>query len=75
MRDFSDVSELAAALADAPGLPERLVTEHVDRGDGRCERCGVGNQAGQQPWPCTIYAAAARAAEFLDIGLPDEPET
>ena len=54
---------IAAQIAAFPGLPERLLAEHVDDGHGRCRRCTVGGQHGHHRWPCRIHAVARRAAD------------
>lgn len=57
------VRGLVAELERSPQLVDRLLAVHVPTADGRCRQCGIGGQAGHQPWPCRIqsYAAAAKA--------------
>jgi hypothetical protein len=55
---------LALAISAVPGLPARLLAEHVPDADGRCQRCPIGGQAGRQQWPCRIHDYAAAAARL-----------
>lgn len=57
---------VAAAISAVPGLPQRLLTEHVPRADGRCVRCTIGGQAGNQHWPCRIHGYASMAAAIAE---------
>lgn len=68
--DRFDHRGLALAISAIPGLSARLLAEHVAGGDGRCQRCSIGAQAGWHRWPCRIHCYAAAAAE-LD---PDEAD-
>ena len=56
------VERLAAFLVGQPGAATKLLAQHVDDGQGHCRACGIGGQRGFLAWPCTIHAAAVRAA-------------
>jgi aerobic-type carbon monoxide dehydrogenase small subunit (CoxS/CutS family) len=57
----SVLAELTAFLSLRPTATAKLLAQHVDDGSGHCRACAVA-QRGHQVWPCTIYAAAARAS-------------
>lgn len=61
-------SPLAAAIAQLPGLAERLTVEHTDDGTGRCRVCKLGAQRGFSVWPCSIRIVADAA-----LAGPDPP--
>ncbi len=58
----SITTELATFLSAQPTATAKLLAQHVDDGHGYCRACPLGAQHGHQVWPCTIYAAAARAS-------------
>jgi hypothetical protein len=55
---------------DQPTAIGRLLADHVDDGRGHCRTCTVGGQQGFLTWPCTIYAAAAKAARARKVRTP-----
>jgi hypothetical protein len=61
----SVLAELTVFLLLRPTATEKLLAQHVDDGRGRCKACSLGAQQGHHLWPCTIYAAAARASRHL----------
>ena len=58
------VSPLVMLIRSQPGMAERLLSEHVDDGSGRCRVCSTGGQTGRYRWPCALrrYAEQARTA-------------
>lgn len=61
-------SSIAEAIADAPGLAERLLAEHADDGTGHCRVCTAGPQAGRQKYPCRLREIAEQANTLLPGG-------
>jgi hypothetical protein len=58
-----DHNSLALAISAIPGLPGRLLAEHIPDADGRCRLCLLG-AAGRQHWPCRIHDYATAAAKL-----------
>jgi hypothetical protein len=56
-----DDNPLVALIVSEPGMAERLLTQHVDDGTGRCAICTGGSQSGRFVWPCQTQMAAAAA--------------
>lgn len=54
-------SDLAAALADLPGVASKLRQEHTRTPEGRCPICTAGPQGGHVVHPCGIYTLATAA--------------
>jgi hypothetical protein len=52
------LSPVAAQIALLPGVPEKLLAEHVASAQGDCRACVVGGHHGYHRWPCTLYFAA-----------------
>jgi hypothetical protein len=61
--------ELVILLAAEPTAVAKLLDEHRGDSSGHCRICTAG-RGGYQVWPCSIYAAAQRAAQILDAGAP-----
>ena len=61
---------LVAFLVDQPTAIGRLLADHVDDGRGHCRTCTSGGQHGFLAWPCTIYAAASKAARVRKARTP-----
>jgi hypothetical protein len=68
---------LVVLIRSQPGMAQRLLTEHVDDGSGRCRVCSTGGQTGRYRWPCALhrYAEQARTppSDGLDVGIDASP--
>jgi hypothetical protein len=62
---------LVVLIRSQPGMAQRLLTEHVDDGSGRCRVCSTGGQTGRYRWPCALR----RYAEQARMPPGDGPET
>ena len=71
------VNPWVVLILSQPGMAQRLLTEHVDDGSGRCRVCSTGGQTGRYRWPCALrrYAEQARTApgEGPDAGCGASP--
>ncbi len=56
--------ELVILMMNNPNMPDDLVRQHANDGNGRCRLCTAGAQTGRYVWPCQTYRAAARAADL-----------
>ena len=65
------VSPLVVLIRSQPGMAERLLSEHVDDGSGRCRVCSTGGQTGRYRWPCALH----RYAEQARTTPGDDPES
>lgn len=61
---------LVVLIRSQPGMAQRLLSEHVDDGSGRCRVCSTGGQTGRYRWPCALR----RYAEQADTVVGDGPE-
>lgn len=59
------VSPIAAAIADMPGVVERLLAEHYADPQGYCRGCRL-PQTGYLKWPCSLAASATQARDLQD---------
>lgn len=60
--DQAEWEELVILVAKLDGVPELLVREHRADDYRHCIGCKL-PQAGEQPWPCTLFALGVAAIE------------
>lgn len=68
-------SAIVVAIAEMPGMAERLLATHTDDGTGRCVVCSAGAQSGRYVWPCTLCTIAAQALRCIRTSASHVPST
>lgn len=59
---WAEWEELVILVAELEGVPDALAKEHRADDHRRCTGCRL-EQAGDQPWPCTLFALGVAAIE------------
>ena len=68
---------LAAVLGGQPDAVRRILTEHIDNGQGSCRKCTADDPDGHDAhtWPCSTYSVAhATNADATAVRPPSDTE-